>query len=535
LRARGPGALALLAAGAALSPACRRQPPVATVLETAGTVERGEANGWRAAPTGTTFDVGDVLRTGPAARARLGLAGGGAIRVGENARLRFRRGAVAGQQAPDIAIDLGAAELEETVSDLSIITAVGPARVERGAHVRVVADGETASLEVVVGRAVMLEAGREVPIDAGQGVRIHVGSAEIQRFALKVGTAIVEEKPPAPDAGAAAQADARAAAQADAEASPQPEARAAPPAEARAAPPPAEAAADAGARGARREASHADITITAGESATLHDARPSVAVRLPVAALCSGEAVVEVGGRHHRQERFAGTGSVVVHLRPGARRYRVRCADDGDRAAPRAAGELTLRKDTGYVPLARRPPSDVIDADGRRYTVLFQTRLPQLTLAWPGAPGGAAHLDLHVQSPAGDRVVAAVSPRRPLPSGVLKEGTFVLWYEAAGGKQSPKTTVSLRFDNAAPTAQFFRTSGAAKAGPRGAITVDGVTVDGTKVSAGGQPLPVDAQGRFHAALTPLDGDDAVAVRLEHPRTGVHYYVRRRGRGAERAE
>jgi hypothetical protein len=100
---------------------------------------------------------------------------------------------------------------------------------------------------------------------------------------------------------------------------------------------------------------------------------------------------------------------------------------------------------------------------------------------------------------------------------VLKEGTFVLWYQATGDKQSPKTTVSLRFDNAAPTAQFFRTS-----------AIDGVTVDGAKVSVGGQPLAVDAQGRFHAALAPPEGDGAVAVRLEHPRTGVHYYVRRRG-------
>jgi hypothetical protein len=368
-----------------------------------------------------------------------------------------------------------------------------------------------------------------VPIDAGQGVRIHVGSAEIQRFTLKVGTAVVEEQPTAPDAAAAAAAPSR-----DAGSPPPPNGAAPPPAERAAAAEPnargarAEAAGEADARGARRETSHADITINAGESATLHDGRASVAVRLPVDRLCAGEAIVEVGGRHHRHERFTGTRSVVVHLRPGARTYRVRCADDGDGAAPRAEGALTLRKDNGYVPLARRAPSNVIDADGRRYTVLFQTRLPQLTLAWSGAPGGAARLELHVQSPAGERTIAAVSPSRPLPSGTVKEGTFVLWYAAAGGKQSPKTTVSVRFDNAAPTAQFFRTSAAEPGTPRGAITVDGVTVDGAKVSVGGQPLAVDAQGRFHGASAPLDGDDAVAVRLDHPRSGVHYYVRRRG-------
>ena len=58
--------------------------------------------------------------------------------------------------------------------------------------------------------------------------------------------------------------------------------------------------------------------------------------------------------------------------------------------------------------------------------------------------------------------------------------------------------------------------------------VDGVTIDGAKVSAGGQNVPVDERGRFKATVAPRAGDDAVVVRLEHPRTGVHYYVRQAG-------
>ncbi len=53
-----------------------------------------------------------------------------------------------------------------------------------------------------------------------------------------------------------------------------------------------------------------------------------------------------------------------------------------------------------------------------------------------------------------------------------------------------------------------------------------MTVDGAKVSVGGQPIAVDAHGRFRTEASPLGGDEAVGVRLEHPRTGVHYYVRR---------
>lgn len=216
---------------------------------------------------------------------------------------------------------------------------------------------------------------------------------------------------------------------------------------------------------------------------------------------------------------------MIVRLKPGTRTYRLRC--DGDPASEaRASGTLSLRHDTGDVPLARRPPADVIDADGRRYTVLFQTRLPQLTLAWPAAPAGAVRLALHIESTAGERIIEGANPRKPVPAGTMVEGTYTFWYGAPDGQLSPKTTISLRFDNAAPTAQFFRSAAAGKNGSA-TIHVDGVTVEGAKVSVAGQPLAVEGRGRFRTEATPLEGDDAVAVRLEHPRTGVHYYVRRR--------
>jgi hypothetical protein len=500
----------LVAFAALAVSACARPAPVATLLEAAGTVERGNGDVWRDVAPGAPFIVGDTLRTGAAARARLSLAGGGVIRVGENARLRFQQGGLTGQPMPAIAVELGSAEVDETLAPVAIVTAVGSARLERGAHVRVRADGQTSSLEVVVGRAVMLEAGQEVPIDAGHGVRIRLGSAEVERFALKVGEAVVE---PAAPAGAAPVAGPPP--------TPEPAQAVGPPAQAADTTPAAE---DADPRRSRADADRADVTLNAGESATLHDGHPPAAVRLRVAGLCPDEAIVELAGHGHHHQRLSGSRTVVLRLRPGAQPYRVRCAGDDRKREPRASGVLSLRRDTGNVPLARRAPVNVIDADGRRYTVLFQTRLPQLTLAWPAGPAGATGLELHLDAGAGERVVKSASPTRPLPAGTVQEGTYTFWYRAADGKQSPRTTLSVRFDNAAPTAQFFRTAGGKSA--HGAIAVDGVTVEGAKVSVGGQPLAVDGHGRFRVEAAPLDGDDAVAVRLEHPRTGIHYYVRR---------
>jgi hypothetical protein len=500
-------AIAVLTLGLFAS-GCHRETPVATMLELAGMAERGVGDAWAGAVPGTAFFVGDALRTGAAARARLTLTGGGVIRVGENARIRFQRGAIVGQKSPDLAVELGSAEVDETASDFSIVTAIGPARVLRGTSLRVRADGGTASLEVLVGRAVMMEAGREVAIEPGRGVRIRLGSAEIEQFALTVGPALVEEETektaaPAPAAPAAVP-DAAAARADDAREEPRRAARA-----------------DA----AHPDTSRADLTVRAGESATVHDGRAEAAVRLRFQGLCPGDAIVELSGQGHRRERFAGAAAVVLRLKPGTRSYRVRCDGQDSRAEPRASGVLSFRRDTGDVPLPRRAPVDVIDADGRRYTVLFQTRLPQLTLAWPGAPAGANRLQLHVESSSGERVIESANPRRPLAAGTIAEGTYTFWYRADSGAQSPKTTVSIRFDNAAPTAQFFRT-GPSDKGARGAIAVEGVTVAGAKVSVGGQPLEVDGRGRFRTEARPLDGDEAVAVRLEHPRTGVHYYVRR---------
>jgi hypothetical protein len=59
------------------------------------------------------------------------------------------------------------------------------------------------------------------------------------------------------------------------------------------------------------------------------------------------------------------------------------------------------------------------------------------------------------------------------------------------------------------------------------VEVAGVALEGSQVTVGGQRLAVDPQGRFRGrAPRPVSGVRAIAVRLEHPRSGVHYYVRR---------
>jgi hypothetical protein len=491
---------------------CRRaEAPVATLLQVEGRVERSAGADWTPAAAGAGFALDDVLRTGPRSSARLAVANGSIIRVEENGRLRFRRATPGAQRGVDLGIELGSAEIERAAGDLRVLTPLGPTRVPSGSRLRVHAGGEGTTLEVLVGRAVVDDPGGELVLAAGDGLRIGIGAASRERYQVSVGAAVVDSTPappppppsltPPPDAGTGS--------------APPPE-----PTGGGQVPAPAM-------RAGMPSPSHAraDVTIRAGERAVLHDARPALTVRLRFEGLCPADATVEVGGAR-RPLRLLGAGAVVLRLRPGSRRYRLRCAGDPPRSAPRAAGVLTFKRDSGNVPLPRRPPDNTIDADGRRYTVLFQTRPPAFTLTWPAAPAGVHDLALHLESPEGARTLRAPSPRHPLPSGTLPEGTYTWWFSTQDGLESPRTTVTIGFDNAAPTAQFFRAPVLPPGSPARAIPIDGVTIAGAQVSAAGQALAVDARGRFRGAMAPLEGDDAVAVRLEHPRSGVHYYIRR---------
>ena len=477
------GAVAWAGAGCA-----RRGESVATLTEAEGTVESNDGGqAWKGARPGLVFLVGDAVRTQAQSRARLLLVDGSAIRMRENARIRFSRGSLPSGAKTALNVELGSAEVEAT-QELALLTALGPARVARGARVRISSDGARSTLEVVVGRAVLLGAAGEMTVDEGHGARMKPGSAGLERYEVVVGAPIVE--PPAPPAAAA---------------------------------PPA-ATASTEEKSAHTQNAHADVTLDAGDSGTVHVAGRSLALRLAFERLCDGEATIDLKGGHGAHAA-TGSGSAVLKLGPGTVRYALRCAGDSRSAKPRATGALTVKRDSGNVPVSRRAAHNTLDADGRRYTILFQTRLPALTLGWTAAPHGAAPLSLHVESPSGEQTFSSPDASRQLASGALAEGSYVWWFTTADGRASPKTTVSIRFDNAAPTAQFFAARSGAEPPPPGLVSVDGVTIDGAKVTAGGRSLPVDERGRFSAVVAPLSGDDAVVVRLEHPRTGVHYYVR----------
>ncbi|MBE7448427.1 MAG: hypothetical protein HS111_05945 [Kofleriaceae bacterium] len=261
-----------------------------------------------------------------------------------------------------------------------------------------------------------------------------------------------------------------------------------------------------------------DVALPAGEHAVVHDPARKVAIQIDLAAACPAGGVLELadGRGSFRRPRRIGGARAAFFATGGTTRYRVRC--DGGGVA--ATGSVRVVADSGAAPVVRTPPVNLIETDGRKYSVTYQNRLPALTISWREAPGAST---LHVQAAGGAVRTFEGSGRHQLAAGTLAEGSHTVWI-TAGARSSPRTTVRIGFDNAAPTAQI--TAPPARAAWADTVAVSGVTVEGWSVAVDGRAAERDGSGRFRATVE-ADGKRTFAIRLAHPQHGVHYYLRRR--------
>ncbi len=453
----------------------------------------GEKKGsWVPVDQGTKFFAGEAVRTGAMSTARLGFAGGKILKLGEKSRVRF---VVDSQQKlPTIGVEFGQADIEGE-GPLLVATGRGNATLDPGTRLHIEASPSGVKYEVLVGRALFSDGA----IGAGQGFFVAIGGATFERYQVSVGLAKIEPLAPKPSAAPAAV--------------PEPTPEAAPPAQA-AAPPPD----DEDIHGTDYRV--ADVNIPSGESPTIHDRHNPVLVRVAADLSCAaGFIEVTSGARKPRRFNISERGAVVP-LSAGTYKYRALCAGDGQLRT----GTLTVRRDPGTSPVPKTAPTNVIDADGRKYTVLYQNRLPALTFTWPRPPQGVG-FKLMVRSGERVREVPVRGPRHILQSGAVAEGEHQFWF-TMGAVTSPQTTLAVRFDNAAATAQL-QTPVDGTAFKGNAIEVTGVAMEGSTVTVSGLPLAVDSHGRFRGEVpAPENGLRSMAIKLAHPRSGIHYYVRR---------
>ncbi|HEY2735707.1 MAG TPA: hypothetical protein VGI70_17035 [Polyangiales bacterium] len=463
--------------------ACRDAHSVAELRTVQAQVERDFASAreaWNPAAVGARFDMGDGLRTGPGASATLALKRGGRMLIKSDTIVRFSR--VRGE-VTDIEIATGEVTVETGEVDLGVQTARGLVKLSRDSVVKVSAGIDRTRFDVAVGRAEQV--GAATPLHANEG-----SGFELVLLPVSVQTAASEPK----DAGEPREVKASAALH-DLQFQPSPPS--------------------------------ASLTLQPSESVTVHDPAPPTDVRMLVTR-CAADAIWEFDGGDGRYDalRVHGTGELRARVPPGTFRHRVRCLRDGRPEAPLlASGRLQVLRDAAVRPLPSKPVSITADADGRRYTISYQNRLPVITLRWPDAPKHDGYT-LHVWPARGAAFsVQAKQPSITLPAEQLGEGSHRFAFEAKG-IHSEQGSLDVSFDYRARTAYLTSPlEGQSAITSKGVARFEGGTLLDSRVSVEGVALKLDSQGRFSGEVTlPADATSA-AVRVVHPSTGIHYYIR----------
>lgn len=464
---------------------CQRDGEELAKLESKqGKVDRdlaAEVDKWLDAPVAASFKVGDGVRTAAGAGAKLRLSDSTAVALQEKTLLRFLA-TPPGEKAHGLDVVAGEVELEVGKEALKLETSSGPAVLEPGSRVRVKKTDRGTRFSVEIGAAHLTEAKQD--LKAGDSIEIGIGRAVIEPVTAAASVAPAASGGPEPSPSAA----------------------------------PAEAvAALADVDPKKRGPENLDLLLGAGESLIIHDPKPPTAIGFS-SSRCSDLLVLEVGGG---KRETVGAGRVSAAFPAGAQRYRLRCTADKQ---PFAEGTITVLRDAGSRRLSTAAPVNRIDTDGRRYTILYQSLLPKVSVRWPGAPS-AGPFTLSVRSQGkGTKQLSAATASYALAGGALGEGSHELWFEG-GGQRSRSTTVVVQFDNAAPTASI---SAPAEQGfARGAsVAVAGTALPGWSVFAGGKELGQDSQQRFSAEVQAPGDVRGLLIRFSHPQRGVHHYLRR---------
>ena len=262
-----------------------------------------------------------------------------------------------------------------------------------------------------------------------------------------------------------------------------------------------------------------DFRVPVGETLTVHDPRPPTAVQFTFDGKCpGGNGVIELDhdARFGSSKQSAGKDTANLLVAPGGWAYRLRCGDGG----AVASGRIIVTRDDGSRKLPKLAPENAIDADGRNYTLSYQSQIPTLVVKYPGT--GSA-FKLHVASGGKEDSYEGSSPIIKVPGTKLHEGTYTYWFDHDGEKQPKVSSLKIDFDNTAPQVYIEApTNGQPWTGD---IAVRGAVLPSWTAEVDAVSIPIDKQRRFSASVSAPTGN-ALAIRLSHPQRGVHYYLRR---------
>ena len=478
---------------------CQRSDDVVAKLERFdGSVERERVpqKTWEKADRGATFTIGSAVRTGAASSALLALFDESQLSLEPNTLIRFLNKA-SGKTHTRFDLEMGQATLEASES-LSLDMQVGTATIDAHGKIRLVRTGGVTRVELIIGSARLLTDKESLELRVGDAVDIKPDRS-LERLS---DAGALQSAPAVPNA---TDADAGMPRQGVAESNGNAEAQ------------------ESGAEGRPAGPAIVDLVANAGDSFVIHDPKPPTSVGL-LQNKCDANAVLILDPDRPKSRQTLGASRVSIRVPVGSHRYAVRCLGPNGKETERVAqGLIAVLADDGSRKLAKSAPVSSIDADGRHYTVLYQGHVPGLAVRWPNPPESST-FTLNVRSSSGARTFSSKVASAIIPSGTLTEGDHVLTFEG-GGRHSRATNVTLRFDNAAPTASISSPADGSFA-QGSSVQVAGTALPGWTVSIEGQETAQDAQNRFSQQVVAPAGQRALWIRFSHPGRGVHYYLRR---------
>jgi hypothetical protein len=495
---------------------------IAELVHAQGVVEhQSGASPWSTAETSQRFRLGDAVRTGARALARVRFRGGGGIELRPLTTVRFSASRP-GTNAPSLRIEQGEVQLQAEQA-LSLSTEQGVLRLERGGRVQLSLEEGTLRVRVALGRAVVerdglgtdtLSEGASLELGRTPSPRTDAGAPRPLRATSTDAAGASRQDVAMHDAAEAVDASEDAVTVSEVEGGPSSPTLSSPASLPREAQPSTPSAADS--------SGAAELSVRAGESAAIHAPSLPVRVRIDLSGRCpDGASVAFVTGTRSRQAE-AQDGGATFALPAGRYRYKLRC--EGARGWT-PLGTLSVDSWTGAAALPTRPALTDIELDGHQYTVHYQNLLPILRVSWPSAPPSPAGYALTLRDARGrSSTIDARAPSVTLESGQVSDGTLRLSMQArSGGARSPNATVTVLFDNAANAAQIREPRPGATLGAT--VRVEGTALSGSTVIAGATALPLDGQRRFSGEVR-RGNEPSLVITIRHRASGTHYYVRR---------
>lgn len=481
---------------------------VAELTSRNGNVERDFAknmNYWENAPVHATFVTNDGVRTLPHSGAELTLVDGSLVVMKPKTQLRFAN-SIPEQKRFGVVVESGSAQIEAKSDDLEIATGIGLARLGKGSAITLRKNENQLAVQLDIGNAKFVaNDGTVHNVTAGEEMLLDIGTAKLitmtddQTTADAPGDEIDMDFEESGDTNEnlederdenddVRRSDER----------------------------------THGIPDDRNVAEHADFKINVGERIFIHAMHAPVAVEFGFANICDGAGYVKIS---KKKIWGTGTGSVILNVPSRSHGYELHCIENGELGKTKARGRITVLHDKGKSILSLSAPVSYVDADGRDYNLLYQSKLPQVVVKWPDAPESSGY-KLHLTGDSGTKSISLKSPQYRFSSGALEEGAYRFKFIADGsGKRSRTSSITIRFDNATPKAVLKSprdegyTSGAM-------VDISGVALPGWTASVYGKTLNMDAEHRFAGTAQHQGQYRSLPVKLTHRSRGTHYFLRR---------